>query len=202
MNVSPIIGFAYGNYSQQNKKRTNNIQQSQNISFKSFESTVARVVKKDISRTSWAYEYKSYFSDLLNSALAESTASNRGLLSRLLDTGYPIGQKLQYIKDNYSDTSVSLLSSNGKDLVTVENGGVKFNGKYDPRLEVQEYVFYSLDNDSDYLMERPFDVVTSYRNGNLKMVKVYSSDYSSTKTTHYNKDGSENALKNFFSGLL
>lgn len=172
------------------------------VGFRGFASRVSALANNEIHNSTWTYNFKHNFVPLIKEAASEATSKHMGLINRLTDPAYPIGEKLKYIKENYKNAHIEIASVRGKELVAIEDGAVKFSGDKNSVLNVQDYVTYSLDSDLDYKMETPFTLVRAYRNGNLKEVTIYNSDYSGSESTYYNKDGSENILKNFFSSFL
>lgn len=194
MFIQPINNVYYPKSKTVTKKALN--PNTDKINFKGYREEIASAADKKIRNLS---DYKNLFDNLLLAAKNDGHAERETLYAIVTSTK-SLWQKLNHIKENFSDVTLPIISLGSSNLVSAHYGNIRFHGDYVPHLKVTEDVDFRLDSDMDFVMERPFDLEKFYTNGNKKLHTVYAGDYGSSKTTYYDKDGSEPFWKNFLFG--
>ena len=169
-------------------------------------------------------DYQALYRDLIRGVKQQSGLRFREGFD-FVDTPYTLRQVLNDLRCpapwGYEKTLVkaaenedlTLLTCSGNKLVSIRNNGphglidtIAGNDRIvDTRVVFHDFndstktIEFGMDKDGDFLLERPYDLLTFWDNGNQKMVKNFSGDYRSSNTTYYNRDGSESFWKNLFS---
>ena len=143
------------------------------------------------------------FDMLRRAAISEGSVQN-GRLMEVLNSGHSLRDLLFDFKmavkgSNYSYNEKIVTSPSGKSIIEASDTSIKFpdpiSGDFTGPIE------FGIDSKYDVVVERPFDKVKFYQNNQLRERTKYTSDYSSSDTQYYNKDGSDRSVRNFFSGL-
>ncbi len=143
------------------------------------------------------------FDMLRRAAISEGSVQN-GRLMEVLNSGHSLRDLLFDFKmavkgSNYSYNEKIVTTPSGKSIIEASDTSIKFpdpiSGDFTGPIE------FGIDSKYDVVVERPFDKVKFYQNNQLRERTKYTSDYSSSDTQYYNKDGSERSVRNFFSGL-
>ncbi len=143
------------------------------------------------------------FDMLRRAAISEGSVQN-GRLMEVLNSGHSLRDLLFDFKmavkgSNYSYNEKIVTTPSGKSIIEASDTSIKFpdpiSGDFTGPIE------FGIDSKYDVVVERPFDKVKFYQNNQLRERTKYTSDYSSSDTQYYNKDGSERSVRNFFAGL-
>lgn len=143
------------------------------------------------------------FDMLRRAAISEGSVKNSRLME-VLNSGHSLRDLLFDFKmavkgSNYSYHEKIVITPSGKPIIEASDTSIKFPdpiyGDFTGPIE------FGIDSKYDVVVERPFDKVKFYQNNQLRERTKYTSDYSSSDTKYYNKDGSERSVRNFFSGL-
>lgn len=181
------------------KKINTNAKSVNLVTQQSFKGSYFSVYKKALNES-----FKSYSNAVdLYKKLADSAKTEKGLFKgsfyRFLEGS--VIEALKDAKKMYSHSGNLLTSTSHKSpLVTIENGEISFHHP-----EYGEFgngnITFSITNNNEICVSRPKDYHRFYEYGGLKeKYQVYDDGSGIYNHKYYNRDGSENAIKNFFFG--
>lgn len=201
MFINPISAFSMykSSISMNNKKQTQ--PSFKNVAYRDF---VNKNARKSLNYFS---DFQTTFFNLIKKAkeISGVTFHPKVKSNELLALNGSIKERLKEAEEMYLNGNIgwneTLIAKDNRPLVSMNsNGGITFHGTNEDSI-LGDHIDYYFDGKGDFVFETRFTETRFYDSTrNMKLFKKHQTDYKHTETIYYNKDGSENYLKNFFFG--